>query len=162
MKNKLFLYVFICLAAVALGSAYYAGYISKPNISAECKTLQQNADAINLAGPVVNNFSFLSVEKTDGLKAFADKHFPVGTSRRYIESILVDQGNAKVTNRLDLPAPRLSTVGYRYYFGGAGDCSSGIQFVFNQRNETVYQSFALKPGLVKYRPFTIVGGCTGL
>lgn len=114
------------------------------------------------AGPIVNNFDFNNYRKDADFSAFVEKHFPVGTSRSYIDSILVAQGKATSSQMLNNPAPRLTLVTYRYSFGGLGDCSMGIYFTFNHRNETVYQAAATAVSVVKYRPYSIVGGCNGI
>lgn len=110
-------------------------------------------------------FNFRDYTNDKDLKAFADTHFPVGTPRAYIEAILVNNGGAKSSDWVERPAPKLRLVSYQYKLGGLWDCDVGLSFVFNEREETIYQSFvkgAPAYGQIVYLPYNITSGCTGL
>lgn len=148
-------------AAIMFCTLYMTGYLWRGNEG--CFVARSTAIG---SRPAVDHFNFKNYLDDGEMKKFADEHFPVGTDRAYIEAILVGHGGARVGYIENNPAPKLTRVSYRYDFlginSGIWPCSTGLSFIFNERNETVYEASSSQRYVVKYRPYSIVGGCDGL
>lgn len=93
------------------------------------------ADRIqSMDDPRVNVEKFRFEDYDDeGLKAFAAKHFPVGTKKEFIDTVLIESGGAKQTGVLkDKPAVGLSLVIYKYEYGGPYACNSAFAIPFDE------------------------------
>jgi len=110
--------------------------------------------------PKVEHFDFRPyVSNPDALKRFGFEHFPVGTPRTYIENILVNQGHAIARRANGQPAPGLYSIVYGYHFGDKEDCSVGVEFAFDEHDETVYIANSWEAFILEYSPLRIISGC---
>lgn len=75
------------------------------------------------------------------LKSFVNEKFPIGTSKESVDKILIEQGKAEETGRLDnRPEPNYFSVIYNYKYNDTYDCNVAILMSFDKDNTVSHRA----------------------
>lgn len=86
------------------------------------------------------DFNFKDYSEQD-LKSFVNERFPIGTSKETVDEILIEQGKAEETGRLDnRPEPNYFSIIYNYKYNDTYDCNVAILMAFDKDNTVSHRA----------------------